>query len=229
MRTLCQHCIFKIKENDIQIGCELNRLDKYEKQFIDNHFVLDGYCNHLRNVYWDKIDSPDKIDEVKKECEIKYGVIYHFDGNKELLLETLKSIRGEFEPSDFVVCFDENINVSIAELYLYCQPHFNNICITQSIDDEKNFYNLYETAIQKVKSDYLYFIEPGEKIDKKCLSQLNYLVNVQVKSVYLIVSSSFTMCYKKLFEKYSHLEYPMSKLHNAISENPKLKDTIITW
>lgn len=229
IKTSCLHCIFKITDGQEQNGCELNRLDKYNKHLVDGYYELDGYCNFCRNVYWDKAESPDRVSEVKKEEHIKYSVIYDFDGDKDaLLLQSLSSAAGENAPVDFVICYNNEINVSITDLYYECRPLFNNTVITQSIDDEMNVYSAFELAVKKAIGNYLYFIERGHEIDKNCVSHLNSLVNDEAKTVYMVASKDFVICYKPLFEKYAHMERPMLKLHDALIKS-KYKDSVIKW
>ena len=229
MKTSCEHCIFKINTGKVQTGCQLDRLVKYDAELVGSHYEFDGYCNFCRNCYSDTALSDNPIAEVKKECEVKYAVIYQYDGNDGFLEQTLKSCAGIYEPYDVVVCYNDKIDMSITELHNKFQPIFNKLCVTQSINDDMNWYDMYEMAMKKTKADYIYFCDAGEKIDKNCLSQLNSLINDDVKTVYMIVNNNFTIVYKKLFEKFAHLEFPMKKLHDSLMANDKYKDTVIKW
>lgn len=228
MKTLCEFCVFNTKENNKQTGCELNRLDKYEKELVGNNYQLNGYCQFIRNGYWLGVDKPNRIDLVNAECEVKYAVIYGYDGDKAKLTKTLNSVSGGFQPQDFVICFDDKLDISISDLHAEFKGYVNNLYITQAIDTEHNYDNVYEMAMKQTNANFMYFIEAGEEIDKKCMSHLNSLINDEIKSVYLVRGDNFTICLKKLFQQYAYMEQPMSKLYNALI-NSKYKDSVIQW
>lgn len=230
MKTSCEHCIFKINTGKVQTGCSLDRLVKYDDaKLIDNHYEFEGYCNYCRNCYSYVAIAADPIAAVKKECELKYGVIYKYDGDSESLEKTIKSCNGGFEPHDFVICYDDKIEASISDLYEKFQPIFSKLYVTQSINDDMNLYNVFEMAMKKTKADFLYFCDIGEEIDKECVTHINTLINDEVKEVFMVVGDRFSIVYKKLFEKFAYFEAPMQKLYNSLAASEKYKDSIVKW
>jgi len=229
LRTTCEHCIFKLNTGHTQTGCQLDRLVKYDAQLVGDHYEFEGYCNFVRNCYSEVALADDPVAAVKKECEVKYGVVYSYDEDFDKLAATLKSCSGFLDPVDFVVCFDDKIDVDIQELYNKARVILPNVIISQSVDDDMNWFNTYETAMKKIRADYVYFCECGEEIDKKCVSHLNSLINDEVKTVYMIVNEKFTIVYKKLFQQFAYLDQPMQKLYSQLTKSEKHKDTVIKW
>lgn len=228
IKTSCEHCLFKKVENNIQIGCELDRLDKYEKSLVGNHYELNGLCNYCRNCYSKVAEAEDKIAAVKDECRVKYSVVYMYDNNYLLLEKTLKSCIGNSEPKDFIVCVNPDIDVDIQKLYEDLNKIYNRVIVSKSILND-DAISTYDYGIKRATGDYLYFCECGEEIDKNCINKLNSLLNDEVKDIYLIYSKNFSIVYKKLFIQYSHLDSPMAKLSSSLLNNKNYKESVILW
>lgn len=75
MKTKCKSCIFKNVENDIQIGCKLNVLDKllsynniYSKENIlhdENCFSISNFfCPYARTIEWKEAINNENIDSI---------------------------------------------------------------------------------------------------------------------------------------------------------------------
>ncbi len=232
MINSCEHCIFSDKIGKQQIGCKLNKIVPFGRdiKIVDRHYEFDGYCGFSRNCYWTHANKSyfDQVQTVNEEQKVKYSVVYPYDGKKELLIQTLKSI-GEYKPVNFVVCIAEELDVDLAEFHAELAPYFNNIILTQSINEHENVNDVLEEGCVKAKGDYLLFLAEGNKLDEKCLYYLNSLINDEGKTVYMVVSKDFSICFKKIFNQYSYLPSPMASLHKALINNPKYKETVIEW
>lgn len=75
--TICRDCWFAQFAGKLQIGCKLNRLDKFEKKLIEtdtkSYFELKGYCSACRNTDWAYRQNmeTDLVDTVYAEIDNK--------------------------------------------------------------------------------------------------------------------------------------------------------------
>ena len=82
--TSCRDCVFSTKVGATQIGCELNRLDRFrergtnviEAEDLDDNefFVIYEWCNAYREKEWKDLHN-DPIKQIKKELSVKLGYI----------------------------------------------------------------------------------------------------------------------------------------------------------
>lgn len=132
MQTTCESCLFSIKDGDKQTGCKFYRLDKFEKELVDDKFyILNGYCNSCRNVNWYyKADHPDAteeelIEQCKKEMGLKYNFfITHFANDSSCdVIEMVKELEKlSVKPRYIYVLTTLDFN-NAAKLYIDIMPH----------------------------------------------------------------------------------------------------------
>lgn len=131
MRTTCELCLFSIKKDGKQIGCEFNRLEKFEKTYTDDKFyIVDRLCESCRNVNWDYYcDHPESskaelIDQCKKEISLDYNFFILFkDGVKEELIESIKFLdNSRVRPKYIYILTTLNLEEA-KKLYIDVMPH----------------------------------------------------------------------------------------------------------
>lgn len=131
MRTTCELCLFSIKKDGKQIGCEFNRLERFEKTYTDDKFyIVDGLCESCRNVNWDYYcDHPESskaelIDQCKKEISLDYNFFILFkDGVKEELIESIKFLdKSKVRPKYIYILTTLNLEEA-KKLYIDVMPH----------------------------------------------------------------------------------------------------------
>jgi hypothetical protein len=215
-------------ENNIQVGCQFNRLDRYNKELVDGFYQLDGICPYIRNIYSDAAKQDNPIEYTKKESEIKYSVILELNENIKEIRETLASIS-KFPPLNCVIYYSNNESYDIMSLHRELSNVFERVVISYSIDNDTSIFDPIEEAVSKTKADYLYFCDPGHVIQTKCIEYLNSLINDELKSVYIIIGNNFTIINKRLFEKFSHLKEPIISITKSLLNSEKLKDTVYKW
>lgn len=226
--TTCQHCVFAKRAPDfLQTGCTLDRVDKFPHELIGLSFQLTGHCNTCRTIYWEPymehgaINAP-LLECLAREIEVTYGVLVYYDGDKDALTKTLQSANGCLKPREVVICMDGTVKVHPLNVYDEFYKHFHPLFANQSQD------NPFKNAIYKTNSQYVYFAEAGDIIDKEAIAHLNKVVNEDVKTAYLMVGPDFTICHRRVYEAIPPQDAPMEALYKSLTES-KLKDTVINW
>ena len=115
VRTLCKECVFATHEEDIQVGCELGRLEKYkllgcvvdaeEVETGKKSFVIDNrYCLACRNKDWgEKIDEEKWVEVVREEMLLQFqSIVFHNKGEEELK-KTIGSMMEQSLPPEKII------------------------------------------------------------------------------------------------------------------------------
>tara|TARA_R110002020_G_scaffold229704_1_gene440499 strand:- start:23494 stop:24249 length:756 start_codon:yes stop_codon:yes gene_type:complete len=106
-KTLCKNCIFAIKKDKEQTGCELERLELYKElgcvfdaedmQTGEKSFVIEGrYCLACRNHDWGKNVDEDKWKKtVWEEMQLQFQAMVFYDKNRDELIKTVSSLANQ--------------------------------------------------------------------------------------------------------------------------------------
>ncbi|HEX5186262.1 MAG TPA: hypothetical protein VFV86_05170 [Nitrososphaeraceae archaeon] len=98
IRTTCKECLFATYTNNIQTGCQLNRIERFQQLgmltpiYEDNksYFEIERFCNRCRNDSWKNIVVEEKgpyadlKQEVIDETRIKVSFLVYIDDNTNL-------------------------------------------------------------------------------------------------------------------------------------------------
>ena len=115
VRTLCKDCVFATHEEDVQVGCELGRLEKYkllgcvvdaeEVETGKKSFVIDNrYCLACRNQKWgDKVEEEKWVESVHKEMLLQFQAIIFHDKEEADLKKTIASLIEQQVPPEKIV------------------------------------------------------------------------------------------------------------------------------
>lgn len=165
MQTTYESCLFSIKEDGKQTGCKFHRLDKFEKELVDDRFyILEGLCNSCRNINWYyRADHPDAteeelIEKCKKEIGLSYNFfILHLDGDSTQ--DVIDSVRfletTKVKPKYIYVLTTLDFN-SAAKLYIDIIPHTTiNVKIDISDGNEADEDRLIRRGFD-IADDYEY-------------------------------------------------------------------------
>ena len=145
MKTTCELCLFSIKKDGKQVGCELNRLNNFTKEYVnDTYYIVDGLCRSCRNINWDYYcDHPEAsktelLEQCKKEISIEYNFfILYNDKNKDGLIESIKFLeKSNVKPKYIYILTTLDLEEAKA-LYIDVIPH-TNIKIKIDIMYDKN-------------------------------------------------------------------------------------------
>lgn len=133
MKTTCELCLFSIKKDGKQIGCELNRLDNFEKEYVnDAYYIVDGLCRSCRNINWDYYcDHPEAsknelLEQCKKEISLEYNFFLLYDGiSKDSLIDSIKFLDKSIVRPKYVYVLTKLDFEKAKALYIDIMPHTN--------------------------------------------------------------------------------------------------------
>ena len=182
LRTSCKNCIFRINdENNIQVGCKLNRLEKFQNQNKvekqEDYYMINRFCNTCRHE--DHFKSSTET-EIRKEVRVRNLVVVNCI-NEGYVRNTLDSLKRQTLLPTVIVCvFSKDQNpVSIYkqyhEIFLNLNVNFNVKKILEDITEESYNHHIiqickkYEKICQFVTHTHPeYIFEDGyfEQIDK---------------------------------------------------------------
>jgi predicted transcriptional regulator len=113
--TSCQHCVFAKWRPNIQIGCQLGRLDKFGENAVlgKEFYTINRCCSTFRDQSWEQkmcgimSGKETLVELVKKEVELKIGaIIYvenHTDEQARTTLTTL--VDQQLQPKHILLCY----------------------------------------------------------------------------------------------------------------------------
>lgn len=145
MKTTCELCLFSIKKDGKQVGCQFNRLDNFKKEYVnDSYYIMDGLCRSCRNINWDyycdhpEASNEDLIEQCKKEISLQYNFFILYDElNKEALIESIKFIENSATKPKYIYILTTLDFEEAKSLYLDIMPH-TNIKVKIDIMNDKN-------------------------------------------------------------------------------------------
>lgn len=145
-KTSCKKCIFAIKENNIQIGCEHNIKDKIISQFpslysdqsfetVDNSWVINDF---LCPVGRSNIDESKSLEEnllyAQQISQASIYLIYFLDNDLDTFEKNLQTLKDSFvKPKFLSIIKPKNLNIQskkIIELldkYMICKWKIHNL------------------------------------------------------------------------------------------------------
>jgi hypothetical protein len=232
MKTACEYCIFATRlKNKKQRGCRLDRLDTFKEQekaeLQENGFYLiDGYCNTCRNVYWKEYKDnpkPNKlVDVVLKEATIKYDVLISIDDSdiEEVKDSILYARTLAIPPSNIVLtgALNEH-NVKIATKFIDTPS-----CLENSEDK----FAQSQKYINGTKSSYLLFVVPGVKFSVDAeLIELNRKLNILLKPIHYINGGNYFLVSRFLYMLNVYEPNPIQSIIEKYEENGKPKSECI--
>lgn len=222
MTTLCEHCVFSKRENSVQVGCHLDRLDKLPHHQEGNHFVVDDHCRALRNVYWDEYVLDPTLDNLKEkvnaELKITYDVIMVCnDESYSDIYKTLSSIQSKsFQPQRVHVCFKYAADFGARDLIHRVISLFPNSMYSANISTEEDLGLRLRPAIHKSTATFLLFVNPGHDYDEAIVSEIDNSINVELKPRILFVSEEFYVCPRILYKQFMYEPSPFEKINEYI-------------
>lgn len=116
--TSCRDCIFSIVNDNIQIGCRFDRLDKFKENGADvvmdkNHFLIIGrFCNTCRNEEWGRNNPRRKWMEIVKErIRVQVDIIINIENCNDLsdIMNTVDSAYNQkIKPKSVIIAYNSN-------------------------------------------------------------------------------------------------------------------------
>lgn len=184
IKTSCENCVFRINENDIQIDCKLDRLQKFKNRGKadlqdSGYYIIDRFCNTCR-------DSSSFISMDQLNQEISISCTFILNGNLDNLWRLLKDVSNlEFMPQRTVVFLSRSFD---RDRYLDFQNIFNSkskqLIFKRYIEDIS-----IESALDEIchRTDTQYYSYITDLIDGNPLEELNSLLNNDLERVVAII------------------------------------------
>lgn len=230
IRTSCKECAFAVYENDTQVGCIHNRIDKFrnisnslvteahddEKEF----YVVNKFCNFYRDkTLWNNGVCDTK--KVKEEAKLTFDILINCDEIDEeyysWIFDFIQSIKNYGETKTSVHLYhgsglqitSKKLVVSLKEQCLDCDLH---------IYFNKNL--LEHNILSKSRKSYNVNISKYNRVDLNILERINSLVNEEMRKLIVIKNKDNYI--------YSNLSY---KIHsnNKKEDVESTKNEIIEY
>jgi hypothetical protein len=197
MKTLCKGCIFAELTNQVQTGCQLNKLAKYQeigKTFFNietGYYEIETFCKTVRSEIWAKKQTEDLITAINKESANKFSIIVianEFQIDK--LGATLSSLqKSTFQPFEVVV---------IATAVTPICPDTRLFVLNKLVDSglRYQYTELFsdispvDEAFTKIKGNYYTVLLCGDEVEPDLFNRANDVIN-DVKNQYLWLDSKF--------------------------------------
>lgn len=176
IRTTCRDCIFNIKQDGKQIGCQFDRLNKFtEKEWCeeDQCWIIDRLCTRCRNV--NKYKDP--IKEVIEESRVKVDVVIllnNIDDDIDSLIEQLRF----FNVNSIKIA--SNLTDNHSELLSYCNS--KNITLVRGFSTRED---LIDDIVKTCKGTFYVILQPDADPDN-FVEIINDLVEEQCKPLSMI-------------------------------------------
>lgn len=207
LETRCHECIFAKFENNIQIGCELGRSDKFQKQgkakrvFLDNTeaFQISTVCNTYRDKVWAETSSQaDNIDsdniKMLADCvrdfvtvPVSYIIVEQSnDGPEEVSRKIAKTaadiLTHDILPKSVIFVVDndemfEDINKVLDTIDMILIDSGIEYRLVRNLETPVEYYRLLDVGVSKTKTVYYTHCKLGDTIPKDTISLLDHAVN----------------------------------------------------
>lgn len=231
LKTSCKNCIFAVYDNDTQISCSFDRIQKFkeldkvfeafdhEKEF----YVINSLCNLYRPLHW----NGGVLDKNKafEESSISYNIYIDCTNlTPEFENKIIDFVNTEYHNNKSTIILYHSIDAD-SELRKRVIDIYKALCGKVYIASCLNKDEYIHNACMKLKSSYIINIKENDRFDNGILSSINNIINVDLKKflvikhkdVYVIAST----IYKIENIDFAHGGYQDSK--NSIIE--KIKDT----
>tara|TARA_Y100001973_G_C5203928_1_gene339941 strand:+ start:3730 stop:4533 length:804 start_codon:yes stop_codon:yes gene_type:complete len=202
IKTNCDGCVFIKAEDEVQVGCTLDRDSKLGVEEVDdetNSFLLERFCNTYRPDEWfsdlDFDQSLNPEETVMKEIMPRIGFFVRLDTENgdeaiEQLKITIDSIAEiENGPPAYVAVITDKVefNEEIWGIFLEKFEHpKTKYHIVQLKVSPKDVITTIDAAFPHAQNGWVYTTTSGEKVPKDVLNRLHDLINVQIKQVMMV-------------------------------------------
>lgn len=204
IHTPCKNCIFAMYDDNVQIGCDMDYLDKYRKtsaqilEVYDNDkefFVInDKKCLGYRDDKWREKQEKKDIEYLKQivvsETRISYIAIIQINNNDtiDIIKQLVKDLIDQSTPPDGILFYKkrwETHNIQAEELMnLMCE--FNiKWRIQNFIDKTMSDMNIIISAIKGCPiKKYFYIINTTNRlIPNNCIVKIQKYIDNTLNSI----------------------------------------------
>lgn len=201
INTSCRDCVFSIRENGTQVGCEFNKVELYKNKGVevieafdgeDNEFyVIKAWCSTYREELWKVAHKgKDLYEQIDSETYPKVTYVIVMDDLIEYdFQKTLNSIQKQKYPARrlIVTCTDplnymkilKSIKGQLEELY---DSNFRVHCTKPNMSFEPALDESFKLAV----NGFFMGLECGDEVPENATEIMNHAINKQLKSIGLI-------------------------------------------
>lgn len=191
INTSCALCLFaKFNEDGNQIGCEQNRLEKYQKRGIatlqDKAYLLKTFCNTCVRVGQEGLD----ITAQGMRDIVKINAVFIINGLQKDYWPLLKQIlKQKLMPAKVVVIVKEFKEIEKYKEYLkYFSDKNSNLLIKKYYDPDPEFYQCVNESVSRYKTQYYTILDGDSTIDPEYLEKIDKKVNDDMEPLVAVFS-----------------------------------------
>lgn len=207
----CKGCVFSNKIGITQVGCDLDKLDKFRESGIkvveahdddEEFYIIERLCQFYRDKDWSKNNSNLKK-QVQKEVTISYGFIILHEHGKSLddVRSTFKDIQVQGVDPKYVTLVVSKKEENPFNIRHVCHEHFDYPNVKQSIpfnvvtmlDQDPTDLQMIDEAFEKSLNGYYIVFRSGEKIPSDLTTKLNESVNTKLDQISMVRSRDDNM------------------------------------
>lgn len=203
-QTSCKDCIFAVKREEEQVGCELYRSEKlgiYDTE--DGDYLLERFCNTYRPEEW---LSELSLDEYKKRHQValkevvpRIGFLVLLDTSKDTpeklvamdnLRKTISDIKNQtlHQARYIIVATDKTeYNEEIQKLLVTEFDHdetLHHLVKVSEIPENKMF--IVDECFRHAKNGWIYVTTSGEGVDQELVEKINQRINIDMKRLSVV-------------------------------------------
>lgn len=203
-QTSCKGCVFSVKQEEEQVGCELYRSEKLGVVSTeDGSYVLGRYCNTYRPEEW---LSELSLEDYKKRHQVaikevvpRVGFLIFLDTSQDSannlvaiknLEKTVKDIKEQtLHRARYVMVVNDKTeyNEEIQSVLTSQFDHdttLHHLVKVSHIPENKNF--LIDECFKHAKNGWIYVTTAGESVDTELIEKINQRVNVDMKRLSIV-------------------------------------------
>lgn len=166
LTTTCESCVFAESYKGKQIGCQLNRLEMFDKEVVNGFYVLKGICNACRNSKWAE-NKKDLIEIVKKEMEVKVDVLFNNSSLNYIDNAIAFFQEQQITPTQYMVFLPVNSDLDPTNLFEKYKVKYQLTRFLEELTEEDQIYHM----MKRCKGEYCLILK-DEPI-RDYLSHLN--------------------------------------------------------
>lgn len=234
IQTSCKECLFAVYGDKTQIGCQFDKLNKFDNNNIieayddeKEFYVIDRLCNHYRDNKWNN-GIADK-NKVEKETQVSFDILFNCEEIDDNYSQYITNFY-EYYNSDV---YDPN-RLSYT-LYHSQQTKTNRSTVATlyrlinkamlSVNSMPEFLFLHEKFMKTTRS-YHVKINKENDVDINLILKINNLVNTDMKKAIVInnknISIISNLAYKVTAHKLESINY--NQIIDAIINESKTKN-----
>ena len=179
MPTSCKDCVFRTNNTDlVQIGCRFGRLDKLPHEVVDNHFVINSFCNLCRDYVW---GDSSQTARAREEVRVKIALVVIVSPETDLqevvgsiMAQSIKPVEVIFSTRKFAR--SDDIRAAVSNKGIKWK-------IKNCLEEDANAARLVDIAVSDINGVELYVVLEGP-LPKEFISSLEYFVNDRCGRIY---------------------------------------------